>query len=348
MNTKNPQTLALSRPAMLTEPNSTNFETALFKLIVLVCLITLASPAWSLTTNQRVALLEEYVVGLKDRMNTLEAANNNLATQVNTLNTQIASLTGTNTALSDRISSLEANVNNLTDANAQLTNTVTALQADNAAVKSQIASVQSDLDAVKNNSVLALDQILFLQNGDAVFKGVNVQVVNGLGKTDSTNGKGNLILGYNEYTLVTGSFCSNGAYISPIPCGSNGYKWESRQRSGSHNIVSGVNHNYTQYGGVVLGFGNVINSPWSTVTGGAFNTAGGPASSVTGGAGNIARGENASVSGGTKNVAAGIQSSVTGGSFNTAGGRLSSVSGGNQRSAVNTNEWAAGSLFEFN
>jgi hypothetical protein len=146
--------------------------------------------------------------------------------------------------------------------------------------------------------------------------------------------------------MITSAFCSNVAYTTLFSCKNNGYTWASRQRDGSHNFVSGINHNYTQYGGAVFGFGNVITAPWSTVTGGAFNMAGGVASSVTGGANNIAGGENGSVSGGYKNIAAGIQSSVTGGSFNNAGGRVSSVGGGDHRSTINAYEWAAGSFLE--
>ncbi|NOU22908.1 MAG: hypothetical protein HOO93_14205 [Methyloglobulus sp.] len=346
MKAKYQQAMALSRSFNKTDRHMANFGPALFKLVVLACLITPASPAWSLTTNQRVSLLEEYVASLKGRMDALETANTNLATQVNTLNNQVAALTGTNTALTDRIGSLETNLNSLTNANAVLTGNIAVLQTDNASIKNQLAVLQGDLGAVKNNTVLALDNKLVLQDGNAFFQGVNVQIVNGMGKTDSTNGKGNLILGYNEFTMTTRAFCSNPAYRSPLPCSVNGYTWSSRQRDGSHNFVSGMNHNYTQYGGAIFGYANIINAPWSTVVGGAFNITEGVASSVTGGAGNIARGENASVSGGYGNLASGIQSTVTGGSSNNAGGRASSVGGGDHRSTINAYEWAAGSLFE--
>ena len=344
MKTKYPQAMALCRSLNSNNQHSASFEHALFKLIVLVCLITLASPAWSLTTNQRIVLLEDYVVSLKDRVNTLETANANLAAQVNTLNNQVTSLSGTNTALSDRIVNLESNLNNLSSANGVLTNNIAVLQAENAVVKNQMAVLQGDLGAVKNNSVLALDQKLTLQNGDAVFQGVNVQIVNGMGKTDSTNGKGNLILGYNELNAQTNPLCPS--RLRQICNSADKGTLFAYFRSGSHNLVSGVHHAYNSYGGIVTGFANAINAPWSAIGGGAFNMSDGVASSVTGGANNIAYGENASVGGGYKNIAAGIQSSVTGGSYNNAAGRVSSVSGGEQRSTINANEWAAGSLLE--
>src|SRR5690606_35194649 len=62
----------------------------------------------------------------------------------------------------------------------------------------------------------------------AVFEGCNVQIVNGVGATDSTNALGNLIIGYNE--------------------NQSGYA-----RNGSHNLVVGRDHGYTSYGGFVAG-----------------------------------------------------------------------------------------------
>ena len=69
---------------------------------------------------------------------------------------------------------------------------------------------------MQKNSVLALNGKLKLaqQNGykTALFTGVNVQVVNGLGKTDIINGLGNLIVGYNaprEGSYELFEVCSN-------------------------------------------------------------------------------------------------------------------------------------------
>lgn len=347
MKTSKQHALTVSRTLKANDRHTTIFEDAVVKLIILVTLVTLATPAWSLTTNQRVALLEEYVVSLKDRVAALEAANTSLVSQVTTLNNQLASLSATNSALADRVGNLEAGLNTMTNANTALTERIALLETDGSAAKNQMAVLQSDLGAVKNNSVLALDQKLVIQNGDAVFQGVNVQIVNGMKRTDSVNGKGNLIIGYNESDRVTiKPFCSFAVYKNMYDCVGNGYLWGSHHREGSHNIISGINHNYTQYGGAVFGFANIINAPWSTVTGGAFNRTHGAASSVSGGAGNIASGENASVSGGSENVASGIQASVTGGSSNSAAGLQSSVSGGNHRSTINSNEWAAGGLLE--
>ena len=58
--------------------------------------------------------------------------------------------------------------------------------------------------------------------------GVNVRIVDGSGTTDGTpTGLGNLIVGYNE---LRGS---------------------DDDRTGSHNMVAGTEHNYTRVGGLV-------------------------------------------------------------------------------------------------
>ncbi len=181
--------------------------------------------------------------------------------------------------------------------------------------------------------------------------GINVQVVNGLGATESLNGLGNLIVGYNEPSL----------YSDP--------------RTGSHNIVGGRGCGYSSCGGLVVGEDNNIYGPWCSVTGGrqngagghwcsvsggTENSAGGGASSVTGGYrcgaggseswvgggyGNTATGSEASVSGGITNYA-GSYASVSGGTGNRAEGPGASVSGGRNRSAPGSDDWAAGSLWE--
>jgi len=162
-----------------------------------------------------------------------------------------------------------------------------------------------------------------LDGQNLVVTGLNLQIVNGAGSTESTNGVGNLIVGYNE---------SSG-----------------QGRSGSHNIVVGAHHGYSSAGGLVAGFRNrvegkfatvsggtdgIASGDYSSVSGGRHGHAEGPYSSVTGGggsdpaAGNVARGEGSSVTGGQYNVAGGIVSTVSGGSHNEATGVVAAVAGG--------------------
>ena len=162
------------------------------------------------------------------------------------------------------------------------------------------------------------------------FSGINVQVVSGSGATrGAVNGKGNLIVGYNEGTL-------------------------GQTRTGSHNLVVGDEHEYTSFGGFVAGFRNTVNAPSASVSGGGCNVAGvgplpgacslGPGSmSVSGGAFNLATGNSSSVSGGSHNGASAYYASVSGGVGNMASGNIASVSGGAFLTQPTAHGWAAGS-----
>ena len=151
--------------------------------------------------------------------------------------------------------------------------------------------------------------------------GANLQVVNGLGLTDSLNGLGNLIVGYNEL----------------IGVGDN--------RTGSHNIVGGNQNNYTDTGGHIVGVLNAVSSKWASVSGGQGNTASGFASSISGGNSNSASGFRTSVSGGQRNTASGFYSSVSGGSYNIASFNGCSVSGGRNNGASGIGSSVSGGGF---
>lgn len=140
------------------------------------------------------------------------------------------------------------------------------------------------------------------------FDSVNVQIVNGTGKTDGpVNGTGNLILGYNELL---------------------GF---DNDRSGSHNLVMGNLNSYASYSGIVTGQANLISGHFASVYSGFSNSALGNGSAILGG------------SGGTTH---GLFSTISGGLNNSADGQNSSVSGGNQHTAAGQNDWRAGSLFQ--
>jgi hypothetical protein len=166
--------------------------------------------------------------------------------------------------------------------------------------------------------VAALEELLkhFSREDNEVFlTGANLHIVNGLGSTDCgpeeepipdcPNGLGNLIVGYNE----------------PRP-------EEENIHTGSHNVVVGELHNFSRFGGVVVGQSNTISGDFASVSGGVGNTASGDFAAVSGGQSNTASGTSAAVSGGFNNTASGGNSSVSGGSFNTASGIDAAVSGG--------------------
>lgn len=228
------------------------------------------------------------------------------------------------------------------------------------------ASLQQQIDALQQQVAdlqALLAAVSVAENGDLIITGINVHIRNSLGQTPCSqpftpyecNGKGNLIIGYDED--VNGDM-----------------------RTGSHNLVVGAGHTYTSYSGIVNGrdseisgpgsaviggLRNVANGRYATITGGWQNTASGRFSSVSGGEDNIASGDWSTVSGGEYNNSSGAAASVSGGYFNLANGNYSSVSGGNSNMAAGENStvggglnrstgfgdfdaWTAGSLFEPN
>ena len=138
-----------------------------------------------------------------------------------------------------------------------------------------------------------------------IFTGANVHVRAGSGDSLIANGRGNLIVGYNE---------ESGA----VPA----------ERGGSHNVVIGVGHRYDHATGFVTGYVNRLGGMAASVSGGGFNNASEFAASVTGGSNNGAIGAYSTVTAGDSNTASGANAAVNGGSANTASHDLSAVSGG--------------------
>lgn len=202
--------------------------------------------------------------------------------------------------------------------------------AESAKVNANFEHLRS-LIAAQNAKIAALEAKLAAVSYDDATKnwrltGVNVQIVNGQNDTDTANGTGNLVIGYNEAS--TRAVCSNGGGSDEASCLAAGGVWAVNQRGGSHNVVIGEEHNYTQNGGLVSGYDNAIVGKNASVTGGQSNTASGFATSVTGGEFNVAKGEYTVVSGGGENRALAELSSISGGIGNETNGELSVVLGG--------------------
>jgi hypothetical protein len=233
---------------------------------------------------------------------------------------------------------------------------IATLETNLTTANNTISELQAALAVIQNNTVLDLDGLLMLDSTSgrpiARFQGVNVQVVNGLGQTDSINGLGNLIVGYDEtgdggFTCsiggaqVPGEFPGQGnveiPYLDQETCEANGGVWAPSHKTGSHYLIVGSGNNYSAYGGAVIGYRNTSNREYASVTGGTGNTASGVNSSVSGGLGNRAIGIYASVSGGAFNTASGHTASVSAGIGNTASGWNSSVSGGEGNTATSPN-----------
>jgi len=179
-----------------------------------------------------------------------------------------------------------------------------------AALESTVTSLQSTVNQLASLlTYMTIDETNTI-NGVApphiIFEGVNLHVRNGSSRTDTANGLGNLIIGYNE----VGSADIN-------------------NRAGSHNVIIGLEHEYSTYGGFVAG---------------RFNRVSSISTSISGGYNNVASGNYSSISGGVVNTASGRYSTISGGSYNAASGSQSSVSGGTGRLATGQDDWAAAGI----
>ncbi len=147
--------------------------------------------------------------------------------------------------------------------------------------------------------------------------GANLQVVNGTSNTQSANGLGNLILGYNEDVY--------------------GYE-TSGMREGSHSLVVGVNHAYTSYGSIVHGDNAYVTGAYAAALGVYGGSAEGARSVLLGGWGGYAAGEGSFVAGGQYNVAYGTGAAAVGGYSNAVYGAYASALGGSFASV--DGDWA--------
>jgi len=238
------------------------------------------------------------------------------------------------------------------DVNANFNSLKTALEAAEAS-NAELRNEVRDLKAALTN-VLAINNALSVQNLNGVrtvrFSGVNLQVVNGIGNTESVNGAGNLIVGYDEVNSAAKIVCTiataptNGAFLTnETACLEAGGAVVTRRKTGSHNLVLGSQNSYSSFAGIVGGRENFITAAYASNISGianlasgtfAVNVAGtgnhatGNTSATFAGNSNTASGNNASVSGGTGNIASGTGTTVSGGSGNAASGPQSNVSGG--------------------
>lgn len=239
----------------------------------------------------------------------------------------------------------------------------------------RIEELEAELSALQAQlgNLLALNDYLSLQtvHGTATVRitAANLQVVNGVGTTESADGTGNVLIGYDEERGAGPLVCSLGTdantgrpVTSEEECMAAGGALAIDHKSGSHYLVIGPRHNYSRWGGLVAGdtntsnydfasvsggFENVASGRWSTVSGGQGNDGRGESSSVSGGRFNFALGRGTSVSGGTGNVAFGTHSSVSGGEGNNAGGIASSVTGGGGSTAFGRASSVSGGATNF-
>jgi hypothetical protein len=194
-----------------------------------------------------------------------------------------------------------------------------------ATLEARIRALETRLSELERNPVLALADVLVLETSRKcrTLKVVgNLQVVNGMGKTDTINGCGNLIVGYNEPPGLGGSHTA---------------------RTGSHNLIIGRYHSHATYGCVLAGERNAALSRGaaSCVLGGQESHVDAARAVVVGGQENVANSEGCVIVGGDDNGANGaILSVVVGGGGNRTAADASCIFGG----GGNTTNGAASSI----
>ena len=181
-------------------------------------------------------------------------------------------------------------------------------------LEARVRKLENRLRTLERNPVLGLSDVIEIDRGRAcrTLRVVgNLQVVNGLGTTNTTNGCGNLIIGYNE-----------------LPTAGSG--WPST-RTGSHNLILGRYHSHASYAGLLSGEKNLTTAaaPASCVVGGSEGSANGDRSVIVGGQEGKANVDRCVVIGGFDNGALqGSMSVVVGGTNNRADGNNSAIFGG--------------------
>src|SRR5262245_30608593 len=104
----------------------------------------------------------------------------------------------------------------------------TAADSQPGAMAARMATLESKMSA------MAFDDAA----NEVVISGANLRIVNGLGSTETTNGLGNLIVGYNE------------ARQSQPGCPGSTAPFCTDTRTGSHNVVVGSRQNFSSFGGL--------------------------------------------------------------------------------------------------
>jgi hypothetical protein len=255
------------------------------------------SKVLALDQQQRMAELEQKVkathLTLKSEDKLIIALQEAVSNQANEISVLLPTVSNQASEISVLLATVSNQANEISVLLGTVSNQTIQVDALQAMVNSQTNQISGldDIVTGQTQQLSALTNLFvnFSRDGNEIYiTGANLHIVNGLSYTDTTNGLGNLIVGYNELRGV------------------------GDDRSGSHNVVVGSAENFSSYGGFVVGLSNTISGSYPSVSGGASNTASGVACAVIGGYGNAASGDYCTVTGGS-----GIDAS---GTYNWSGG----------------------------
>lgn len=257
--------------------------------------------------EQDLAAAESERDDLANTVSQVEAAQSTMDSRIDSTETELEAHDG-------RLTSVENQIDEFGDQDARLT----AVEDDLDDVEALASGFDGRITAVED--VTAPMSRTDINGQDSVaFDGVNVHVRSGSGSTSSSvNGRGNLIVGYDEGV--------------------------SGDKTGSHNIVMGTNNSYSSYGGLVGGNGNTISGNYTSVLGGTGNTADGTNSVVVAGSGNETTGTNSAILAGASGEAGGNQSAIIAGWENETSGSWSAVVAGSGNEAAAMDSVVVGGL----
>lgn len=182
-----------------------------------------------------------------------------VTTQLTTLNQSLASTGALFEALQktveDKVGGIEAELQKVRDSLLLLTDSTeavelkaTELEASTASLAEDIAGAAVLLDTTTQDLAALTSRLACVDaasdGNELVFSGCNVNIRNGLNRTETTNGRGNLVVGYNE--VGTGLV----------------------NRDGSHMVIVGPRHNWRGFGGIVSGRNHRQDSAYASIVGG--------------------------------------------------------------------------------
>ena len=162
---------------------------------------------------------------------------------------------------------------------------------------------------------------------DVVFEGCNVHVRNGEDDTDTVNGVGNLIVGYNE---DPDDSLFNDDY--------NG------ERTGSHTLVVGASHSWTGSSGIVSGYSNVLWADDGAIIGGQGNRVDGVGSVAVASTNSWVKGDYSAVLNSRGSEVRARFADVIGGKYNFVreDDTASVIAGGNRLATTRVYEFVSG------
>jgi hypothetical protein len=254
----------------------------------------------------------------------LEAAVDDLEVLTESFGTDVVEELAENT---DRIDTLEFDLTMVSDtanSNSTSIDTNTSDITSNTVVGSSNSSDVSALQAADDDIWLSLDDletsretadnflnfVTVSSTGNIVFEDTNLIVRNNSGSTDGdTDGKGNIIIGYNEID-------------------------DDSARSGSHNLVLGVANSYSSHSGIIAGYDNVQLAEYSSILGGTQNTTTAERSVIAAGQSNVTAGPDSVVIAGHSNHAEGQGSVAVAGLSNFSSGLFTAIVSGTANDAT--------------